>query len=59
MACRLALEAVKIIEDEKLAENANRLGKIVKEELEKIPKNIASQFRGRGLLAGLVINKGT
>ncbi|CAG5088272.1 Similar to Oat: Ornithine aminotransferase [Cotesia congregata] len=56
LACAVALEAVKILEEEKLAENAARLGKIVKEELEKIPKDIASEFRGRGLLCGIHIN---
>lgn len=55
---RVALEAVKILEEENLAENAKRLGKILKEELDKLPKDIATEFRGRGLLAGLVINKG-
>lgn len=55
---RVALEAVKILEEENLAENAKRLGKILKEELNKVPKDIATEFRGRGLLAGLVINKG-
>ncbi|XP_008559382.2 ornithine aminotransferase, mitochondrial isoform X1 [Microplitis demolitor] len=57
LACAVALEAIKILEEEKLADNAARLGKIVKEELEKIPKDIASEFRGRGLLSGLQINK--
>lgn len=55
---RVALEAVKILEEENLAENARKLGKILKEELSKLPKDIATEFRGRGLLAGLVINKG-
>lgn len=55
---QVALEAVKILEEENLAENAKRLGKILKEELDKLPKDIATEFRGRGLLAGLVINKG-
>ncbi|XP_014469559.1 PREDICTED: ornithine aminotransferase, mitochondrial [Dinoponera quadriceps] len=54
---RIALEAVKILEEENLAENAKKLGKILKEELSKLPKDIATEFRGRGLLAGLVINK--
>lgn len=54
---RVALEAVKILEEENLAENAKRLGKILKEELDKLPKDIATEFRGRGLLTGLVINK--
>lgn len=55
---RIALEAVKILEEENLAENAKRLGKILKKELDKLPKDIVTEFRGRGLLAGLVINKG-
>ncbi|KAK2586029.1 hypothetical protein KPH14_010596 [Odynerus spinipes] len=54
---RVALEAVKILEEENLAENAMKLGKILKDELGKLPKDIATEFRGRGLLAGLVINK--
>lgn len=53
----MALEAVRILEEEKLAENAKRLGNIVREELAKLPKHIAIQFRGRGLLCGLLINK--
>ncbi|XP_011167861.1 ornithine aminotransferase, mitochondrial isoform X2 [Solenopsis invicta] len=55
---RIALEAVKIIEEEKLAENAKKLGKVLKEEISKVPKEIAKEFRGRGLFASLVINKG-
>ncbi|EGI63286.1 PREDICTED: ornithine aminotransferase, mitochondrial isoform X2 [Acromyrmex echinatior] len=54
---RVALEAVKILEEENLAENAKRLGNILKKELDKLPKDIVTEFRGRGLLAGLVINK--
>ncbi|XP_018050011.1 PREDICTED: ornithine aminotransferase, mitochondrial isoform X2 [Atta colombica] len=54
---RVALEAVKILEEENLAENAKRLGNILKKELDKLPKNIVTEFRGRGLLAGLMINK--
>ncbi|XP_012283218.1 ornithine aminotransferase, mitochondrial-like [Orussus abietinus] len=57
LACTVALEAVKILEEENLAENARKLGDVLKEELGKLPKDIATEFRGRGLLAGLVINK--
>ncbi|XP_011497407.1 PREDICTED: ornithine aminotransferase, mitochondrial-like [Ceratosolen solmsi marchali] len=53
---RVALEALKILEEEKLAENAAKMGEIVRKELEKIPKDIALEFRGRGLLAGLQLN---
>lgn len=55
---RVALEAVKILEEENLAENARKLGQILRNELEKLPSDIATEFRGRGLLTGLVINKG-
>ncbi|XP_014220708.1 ornithine aminotransferase, mitochondrial-like [Trichogramma pretiosum] len=52
----VALEALKILEEEKLADKAAALGKIVQTELEKVPKDIAIEFRGRGLLAGLKLN---
>lgn len=55
---RVALEAVKILEEENLAENASNLGEILRRELQKLPKDVATEFRGRGLLTGLVINKG-
>ncbi|XP_046488931.1 ornithine aminotransferase, mitochondrial [Neodiprion pinetum] len=53
----VALEAVKILEEEKLAENAKNLGKILRVELEKLPKDIAREIRSRGLLAGVLVNK--
>lgn len=56
---RVSLEALKVLEEEKLAENAAKMGEIVRTELEKIPKDIALAFRGRGLLAGLQLNPGT
>lgn len=55
---KISIEAMKIMEEEKFAENAEKMGKIVREELTKIPKNIALEFRGRGLLAGLKLNPG-
>ncbi|XP_076759367.1 ornithine aminotransferase, mitochondrial [Xylocopa sonorina] len=54
---RVALEAVKILEEENLADNARKLGEVLRAKLEKVPRDIAVEFRGRGLLAGLVINK--
>lgn len=55
---RVAIEAMRILEEENLAENAKKMGAILKEEFEKLPKSQVSEFRGRGLLAGLVLNKG-
>ncbi|XP_058799345.1 ornithine aminotransferase, mitochondrial-like [Phymastichus coffea] len=52
----VAVEAIKVLEEEKLADNAAKMGEIVRTELEKIPKDIALEFRGKGLLAGLKLN---
>lgn len=56
LACSVALEALRIIEEENLTDNSNKLGIIIKKELEKLPKDIAIEYRGRGLLGGLLIN---
>lgn len=57
LGCRIALEAVRVLEEEKLAENAERLGRILREELNKLPKEVVSMVRGKGLLNAVVINK--
>ncbi|MDO4783407.1 MAG: ornithine--oxo-acid transaminase [Capnocytophaga felis] len=58
VAAAVAVEALQVVKDEKLAENAQRLGKIFRKELgEYIKKsNIASLVRGKGLLNAVVIN---
>lgn len=57
LACKVAIEALKVLEEEQLAENAERLGKIVREELNKLPKNIVKLVRGKGLLNAIVIDE--
>jgi ornithine--oxo-acid transaminase len=42
--------------EEKLAENAAKMGFIIKEELGKLPKEVVSLVRGRGLFYAIVIN---
>ena len=44
------------MEEEKLAENADKLGKIFREELSKLPKDIVTTVRGKGLLNAIVVN---
>ncbi|KAI8792889.1 ornithine aminotransferase, mitochondrial [Biomphalaria glabrata] len=58
LACKVALEALQVLEEEQLAENAERLGNILRQELNKLPKNIVSIVRGKGLLNAIVINPG-
>lgn len=43
--------------DEKLADNAERLGKILRSELSKLPKEKVKIVRGKGLLNAIVINE--
>jgi len=58
IAAAVAISALEVIRDEKLAENAFVLGEIFRSEMEKICANsdIASFVRGKGLLNALVIN---
>jgi len=58
IAAAVAISALEVIRDEKLAENAFVLGEIFRAEMEKICaiSGIASFVRGKGLLNALVIN---
>ena len=58
LACKVAITALRIIVDEKLAENANRMGKFLKQELAKLPADIVREVRGKGLLYAIVIKEG-
>lgn len=57
LACKVAMAALKVIIDEKLADNAERLGKIFRAEMEKVKNEveILTTVRGRGLLNAIVI----
>ncbi|HYW94152.1 MAG TPA: ornithine--oxo-acid transaminase [Bacteroidales bacterium] len=55
VAAKVAIAALSVIKDEKLAENAERLGKIFREELKKIDSGMVDLVRGKGLLNAVVI----
>jgi ornithine--oxo-acid transaminase len=55
IAAKVAMAALDVIKDEKLAENAERLGKIFREELKSIDSQMISVVRGKGLLNAVVI----
>ncbi len=59
LACAVAREALEVVRDEKLAENAERLGKNFRERIQKelVDKTgLVSLVRGKGLLNAIVIN---
>jgi ornithine--oxo-acid transaminase len=55
LAARVAIAALQVLIDEKLAENAERLGKILLDELKSIDNKIIRQVRGKGLFCAMVI----
>ena len=54
LAARVAVEALKVVKDEKLVQNAEKMGKIFREEIMKINSPFIVQVRGRGLLNAIV-----
>ena len=54
LAARVAVEALKVVQDEHLVENAERMGQIFREEVKKIQSPFIEQVRGRGLLNAIV-----
>ncbi len=55
LACKVAVAALKVLKEEKLSENAERLGKIFREEISKIKSDMIELVRGKGLLNAIVI----
>lgn len=59
LACAVAMEALRVVEDEHLAENAERLGKIFRARMQALQAkrpDLISIVRGKGLLNAVVIN---
>ncbi|MFA6924145.1 MAG: ornithine--oxo-acid transaminase [Bacteroidales bacterium] len=55
LAAKIAVAALQIIKDEKLADNAEIMGKIFRNELKKIDSPMIELIRGKGLLNAIVI----
>ncbi len=55
LACRVATAALEVVKEEKLAERADELGKIFREEISRIESPLIRQIRGKGLLNAVVI----
>ncbi len=58
IAATVAIAALEVVKDEKLAENADYLGKLFRAKMNKYIKesNIVTLVRGKGLLNAIVIN---
>lgn len=58
IAGEVAIAALEVVRDEKLAQNARRLGRIFREEMNRLKQetSLISLVRGKGLLNAVVIN---
>lgn len=56
LACKVAVEALKVLEEERLDDNARFLGKYLRQQLRKIDSKLIKLVRGKGLLNAIVIN---
>ena len=58
LACAVAIAALEVVKEEKLAENAFKLGEFFRSEMEKLidQTDLVGLVRGKGLLNAIVIN---
>ncbi|XP_022231142.2 ornithine aminotransferase, mitochondrial [Drosophila obscura] len=57
LGCRVAMAALEVLREENLAENAYKMGELLRSELGQLPKDVVSVVRGKGLLNAIVINQ--
>ncbi|OFX18064.1 MAG: ornithine--oxo-acid transaminase, partial [Bacteroidetes bacterium GWA2_31_9] len=55
LACKIAIASLEVVRDEKLSENAEKMGAIFRNELTKINSEMIELVRGKGLLNAIVI----
>ncbi|MFN5885266.1 MAG: ornithine--oxo-acid transaminase [Bacteroidota bacterium] len=55
LACAVAMAALKVLQDEQLAANAQRMGEIFRERMQAIKSDLITNVRGKGLLNAIVI----
>lgn len=55
IAAKVAVAALEVIKNEKLAERAEKLGKIFRQELRNMKSDMISVVRGKGLLNAIII----
>jgi ornithine--oxo-acid transaminase len=56
LACKTAMEALAVLKDEKMAENAATMGRLLRKELAALRSKHIAAVRGKGLLNAIVIN---
>lgn len=55
IACKVAIAALEVVKEEKLADRAAYLGKIFRDEMSSVKSDMIQQVRGKGLLNAIII----
>lgn len=55
LACAVAMASLRVLKEEKMAENADAMGSLLRKELEALQSPYISTVRGKGLLNAIVI----
>lgn len=55
IAAKVSIAALEVVREEKLAENADKLGKVFRERMSQIHSDMVESVRGKGLLNAVVI----
>ena len=56
LACAVAMASLDVLKDEHLAENAEKMGKLLRDELRKLKSKHIVLVRGKGLLNAIIIS---
>ncbi|MBI4160363.1 MAG: ornithine--oxo-acid transaminase [Candidatus Yanofskybacteria bacterium] len=56
LGCAVAIEAIKVLKEEELSENAKKVGSYFIRELKSLKNRSIVEVRGRGLMVGLELN---
>lgn len=57
LACKVAIAALTVVVEEKMAENSEILGELLRKELRAIPSDMITTVRGKGLFNAIVIKE--
>lgn len=56
LACAVAMESIQVLLDENLAENAEKMGQMLRDALKQMNPEFIKVVRGKGLLNAIVVN---
>lgn len=57
LGCKVAIAAMEVVKDEKLAENSHELGELLRKELRAIKSDLITTVRGKGLFNAIIIKE--